>query len=60
VRAPTLVVWGADDRLLPPTLGQLFSDQIPDSRLVVLPHCGHIPMVEAPAELHDHLLRFLS
>jgi pimeloyl-ACP methyl ester carboxylesterase len=60
VRAPTLVVWGADDRLLPPTLGQLFSDQIPDSRLVVLPRCGHIPMVEAPDELHDHLLRFLS
>jgi pimeloyl-ACP methyl ester carboxylesterase len=60
VRAPTLVVWGADDRLLPPTLGQVFCGQIPDCRLTVLPHCGHIPMLEAPDELNRHLSAFLS
>ena len=60
VAAPTLIVWGADDRLLPPTLGTVFSGEIPNARLVVLDHCGHVPMLEAPAELNAELLRFLE
>lgn len=60
VRAPTLIVWGANDRLLPPTLGAVFASEIPDSRLVVLERCAHIPMLEAPDALNDALLRFLE
>ena len=60
VEAPTLIVWGADDRLLPPTLGAIFSAEIKDSRLVVLDRCGHVPMVEAPDSLHEELRRFLD
>lgn len=60
VRTPTLIVWGADDRLLPPTLGAVFEDAIPDSRLVVLDHCGHVPMVEAPDALNAALAGFLG
>lgn len=60
VQAPTLIVWGADDRLLPPTLGAIFSAELPDSRLVVLDRCGHVPMVEAPDALHAELRRFID
>lgn len=60
VRAPSLVVWGANDRLLPPALGEEFRTLIPDCRLVVLPKCGHIPMLECPDALHEHLLGFLA
>jgi pimeloyl-ACP methyl ester carboxylesterase len=60
VRAPTLVVWGADDPLLSPALGTVFVKQIPDARLVLLPGCGHIPMLESPDELHRELLGFLG
>ncbi len=60
VQAPTLIVWGADDRLLPPTLGAIFSAELPDSRLVVLDRCGHVPMLEAPDALHAELRRFLD
>ena len=60
VRAPTLVVWGADDRVLPPTLGTVFCEEIPDCRLVVLERCGHVPMLEAPGALNEELLRFLE
>ena len=59
VRAPTLVVWGADDPLLSPKLGTVFAAQIPDARLVILPDCGHIPMLESPDALHRELLGFL-
>jgi pimeloyl-ACP methyl ester carboxylesterase len=60
VRAPTLVVWGADDPLLSPTLGRVFAERIPHARLVVLPNCGHIPMLESRDELHRELLGFLG
>jgi pimeloyl-ACP methyl ester carboxylesterase len=60
VQAPTLVVWGAEDPLLPPALGAVFAEQIPDARLVVLPDCGHIPMLESADALHDELLGFLE
>jgi pimeloyl-ACP methyl ester carboxylesterase len=60
VHAPTLVLWGANDRLLPPSLGTVFCDELPDGRLVILEHAAHIPMLEAPEELNDALLRFLA
>jgi pimeloyl-ACP methyl ester carboxylesterase len=60
VQAPALVVWGANDRLLPASLGEQFRTLIPDCRLVVLPKCGHIPMLECPDALHEHLLGFLA
>lgn len=60
VDVPTLIVWGADDRLLPPTLGSVFSAEIPNARLAVLDHCGHVPMLEAPDDLHRELRRFLE
>jgi len=60
VQAPTLVVWGADDPLLPATLGPVFADRMPDARLVVLPDCGHIPMLESAEALHRELLGFLE
>ena len=60
VSTPTLVLWGARDRLLPPTIGSLFTAELPDSRLVVLDRCGHVPMLEAPDDLHRELRRFLE
>jgi pimeloyl-ACP methyl ester carboxylesterase len=60
VQAPTLIVWGADDRLLPPTLGGVFSAEIANSTLVVLDRCGHVPMLEAPHALEEELRRFLA
>lgn len=60
VEVPTLIVWGADDRLMPPTLGGIFSAEIPNSRLIVLDGCGHVPMLDAPDALHAELRRFLD
>ena len=60
IAAPTLVVWGGRDRLLPPALGEIFRAEIPDARLVVLEHAGHVPMFDAPAELTRELADFLA
>jgi pimeloyl-ACP methyl ester carboxylesterase len=48
VRAPTLIVWGKEDRITPPEVAERFHARIPGSQLVYLPNCGHAPMLERP------------
>lgn len=48
VQAPTLVVWGAEDRLVPVELAGRTAASVPDSRLLVLPGVGHVAQLEAP------------
>lgn len=48
LRVPTLVMWGAEDKLIPVSAGRWFARTIPGSRLVVYPGIGHLPMEEAP------------
>ena len=59
IRAPTLLVWGERDRLVPPRVAEEWQAQLPHSRFVQLP-CGHVPMWEAPEELAVSLLEFLG
>jgi pimeloyl-ACP methyl ester carboxylesterase len=60
VRAPTLLVWGARDALVPPTVGDTWQEGLPDARLVVLERAGHVPMWEAPDAFADTVLDFLE
>jgi pimeloyl-ACP methyl ester carboxylesterase len=48
VSAPTLVIWGTEDRLVPVALAARTAAAIPDSRLLVLPDIGHVAQLEAP------------
>ncbi|MGH2516409.1 MAG: alpha/beta fold hydrolase [Ktedonobacterales bacterium] len=48
VTCPTLVLWGANDRLIPPVYGETFARLIPGAVLVTLPGTGHMPMFEQP------------
>ena len=59
IRAPTLLVWGKRDRLVPASVAEEWQRLLPDSRLVRLA-CGHVPMWEAPRELADAVLAFLD
>jgi pimeloyl-ACP methyl ester carboxylesterase len=46
---PALVVWGADDRLLPPAYASAWQKLVAGAQLVVVPECGHLPHVEQRA-----------
>lgn len=48
IAVPTLIVWGAEDRVTPLDVARRFQVLIPRSRLVILPCCGHAPMLEHP------------
>jgi len=52
ITVPTLVVWGADDHIVPLADGRDFASKIAGARLVVIPAAGHAPEIErAPAFL---------
>ena len=47
LKAPTLLVWGAEDRLVDPAYGAAFANLIRGSRLESVPAAGHVPQLEA-------------
>lgn len=57
---PTLIVWGADDRVLHVSGAKLLNAVIPGSRLAVMDHVGHLPMVEKPKETAGLCLNFIK
>ncbi len=47
IKVPTLVMWGAEDALVPVKAATWFAGAIPGSKLIIYPGIGHIPMEEA-------------
>jgi abhydrolase domain-containing protein 6 len=61
VAAPTLVVWGADDRILSDVPGSIrTAARIPDVRQVVIPGCGHAPQIEKARLVNRLIARHLT
>lgn len=60
ITAPTLVVWGERDPLVPLPLGRLLAEKIPHAALEVIPRAGHVVMVDAPARFNALLLEFMK
>ena len=56
---PTLVLWGAKDRWMPPAHAAEFAQRIRGARSMMYPGLGHIPMEEAPAQVLADLNAFL-
>lgn len=60
IRVPTLIVWGARDRVLPLRHGRRLHEGIRGSRLVVFPRTGHCPQIERAEAFCDAVEGFLS
>lgn len=59
IRHRTLLVWGKQDEITPPEVGEMFEDLMPGGQLVWIDKCGHAPMMERPVEFAEHLKNFL-
>lgn len=59
VRAPTLVLWGSEDRIAPLRAGEMIARRIRGARLHVLRGAGHVPMRSEPERTTDLIRRFL-
>jgi pimeloyl-ACP methyl ester carboxylesterase len=60
VRQPTLLVWGAQDRVARLRHGERLARELPDARLEVLQGVGHFPMLEAPGRTRSLVREFLG
>jgi pimeloyl-ACP methyl ester carboxylesterase len=60
VHVPTLIVWGAQDQIIPVECGQLYQHAIPGATLRLIEQCGHWPQFERPQELARLVTEFTS
>ena len=60
IDAPTLIVWGAQDRIVPADYAQDFASQIAGSKVVMIDAAGHAPQIEQPDKVSAALADFLS
>ena len=60
ITAPTLVIHGESDRLVPPANARLIAERIRDAKLVLIPGASHIFATDQPAAAHHAILEFLA
>jgi pimeloyl-ACP methyl ester carboxylesterase len=60
VKTPTLIIWGAHDGVVSTAHAQAYLQRIAGAELVVLPHCGHLPLVEQPEACVHAVLSYLA
>ena len=60
VKAPTLVITGDDDRIVPTADSIRLASELPNAELVVIPNCGHLPQEECPEPFLEAATRFMS
>lgn len=58
IDAPTLVLWGDDDRRSPMHIAEQLRDAIPNAEFVVITDAGHVSNMERPDAFNDHVRRF--
>jgi pimeloyl-ACP methyl ester carboxylesterase len=59
IAAPTLLVWGREDRLVPPVYAQEFAQRIPSARVELVDQAGHVPQLEQQAQVLHSIQEFL-
>ena len=60
VRTPALIVWGAEDGVVPLDCGEQYAEALPNARLEVLPAAGRHIDCERPGALADLIRAFTS
>lgn len=58
IDVPTLLIWGEQDARSPLPVAREFAGAIPDSRLVLIPDCGHVSNIERPEEFNRAVREF--
>jgi 4,5:9,10-diseco-3-hydroxy-5,9,17-trioxoandrosta-1(10),2-diene-4-oate hydrolase len=60
IKAPTLIIWGKEDRIIPVAHAQVGKDLIRGSKLHIFERCGHAPHIERAEEFNALVSSFLS
>jgi pimeloyl-ACP methyl ester carboxylesterase len=60
IQAPTLILWGSADHLIPVDSAEWFSKTLPHARVIIYDGVGHAPMEEAPDRTANDVAAFLA
>jgi pimeloyl-ACP methyl ester carboxylesterase len=60
IKIPVALIWGKNDKITPPEVANEFHEELPNSELRWIDHCGHAPMMEQPEEFNRLLKGFLD
>ena len=60
LKMPVLIVWGAEDRITPLSLGETMHRLIPQSQLEVIPGCGHMAPGQCTAQIGPKVAEFVK
>jgi len=60
ITAPTLIIWGAEDELIPIEAGRKMNSLIKESKLVIIEKCGHVPQEEMPDRVIEEITKFTA
>jgi len=58
IEAPTLIVWGEQDRFISPIYADIFREKIANAEVVRIPDTGHLIGLESPESLAEALARW--
>ncbi|XP_009403007.1 alpha/beta hydrolase domain-containing protein VTE7-like isoform X5 [Musa acuminata AAA Group] len=59
IKQETLIIWGQDDQIVSSKVALRLHHELPDSTLIQIPGCGHIPHVEKPELVVQYILKFI-
>ncbi|MFY9269205.1 MAG: alpha/beta fold hydrolase [Candidatus Manganitrophaceae bacterium] len=60
IRHPVLILWGQEDRWLQIDHAERLHRQLPESRIILLPDCGHLPQIDRPQAVAEAIGRFID
>jgi pimeloyl-ACP methyl ester carboxylesterase len=58
IRVPTLVLWGAQDKLIAPSYADVFAKNVKNAQVVMIERCGHLPLAEQAETAAKEIARF--
>lgn len=60
VKAPTLAIWGKQDKFVPPAHAKVLEETLESFRVETIDRCGHLPQIEHPEKYNALLTEFLA
>jgi pimeloyl-ACP methyl ester carboxylesterase len=60
LKMPVLIVWGAEDRIMPLRHGETMHRLVPQSEFVVIPGCGHLAQMQCAGQIGPKVVDFLT
>jgi pimeloyl-ACP methyl ester carboxylesterase len=60
IKCPTLVIWGAQDKVIPRSYAEFFKEALPTAKLMIVEGAGHMPHIDKAKVVNDAVVDFVN